>query len=444
MSIERPNVINFPRPEIPLIIGNNALKQEYWERPQPIGAQVIDLERYRNNPLRREIDYLDRNWMREELQPNWWEINDIGFSSKRQMRLLEEGGDINTWAEQTAQDLLGFGLEYLKQGTVFPFEYKIQAGSLVDKKYGDRRMVDTVDPNERGGAVLDSLQRIESYLIEAEEGSTAIMVSPPGHTGLTMDDGSRIVYTDTMVFYMQKRGDKVIGTTIRTDLNLPQARALIERLGQELPEDATPKDCTKALTLSDGKKEPKTIEDLIDTLQDLKGSRFSYKDRTFNSTRLDIQRREELYFFDQITHVMIDQFKEYISTHSLSKKEIQKAMAATFLRISNHLLIDKPKSEKNFQKDPANLDDYQPKRVTRGVLVNKIRALPGCMGGGQVTSVNSPTFRSAQVEEDWDNKATRKYDKPGPCKQCGAQVGCGPCGICKSCNDSFEMMEAAA
>ncbi len=443
MSKEISNIINFPQ-EKPLIIGNNALKAEYWENPRPISAQVIDFEKYTRNPLIDQIEYLDTHWQEEELPKDWWKVDDIGFSSKRQMRLLDEVEDVGVWSEQTGRDLLGFGLEYLRQGTVFPFEYKIEDGSLVDPKYGNRKMTETVDPKERGGAVLQSLERIQEHLLEKGEGATAVMVSPPGHTGLTMDDGSRIVYTDTMIIHMQTKGDRVIGTTFRVDMNLPKAKQLIERLtGQVLPDDATPTDCTRAITLLDG-NDSLSASSLLDAAQDVQGSRYSYKDRTFNETRLDLQRREELYFFDQITEVKINDFIEYANTGFKTKEQLQKALAATFLGISNHLLIEKPQIQKERNPRVLSIDNYIPKRITMGALISKVKALPGCMGGGRVTSVESIINVPGQVEENWDNKITRKYDKAGPCKQCGAQVGCGPCGICKTCNDSFDSAEASA
>src|ERR1035437_9136243 len=100
------------------------------------------------SPLEKQIDYFDQNYQREGLPKEWWSINDVGFSIKKQMALLEgsDSASLKKWGEQTKQDLLGFGLEYLQQGTVFPFKYGVENGQLVDPKYGHRRMVDTVDP----------------------------------------------------------------------------------------------------------------------------------------------------------------------------------------------------------------------------------------------------------------------------------------------------------
>jgi len=49
-------------------------------------------------------------------------------------------------------------------------------------------------------------------IIEKLKGKDVAIVSPKGKAGITMDDGREIDYPDTMVFYMQRDGNQIIGT----------------------------------------------------------------------------------------------------------------------------------------------------------------------------------------------------------------------------------------
>lgn len=264
----RSNFINKPETRPPLTDGSLALA--IHNQPRIPDNVVLFEPRPKPNQLWEEVDYLEQNYREEGLPRDWWNINDVGFSMKTQMRLLTETGDAN----QVERDLRGFCLEYLKQEAVFPFEYEIENGELVDRKYGNRRMIDTVDVRERGGAVLESLSSAQKHLLESGDGATAIMVSPPGWTGLAMDDGSGVVYQDTMIFHIQRQGDRVVGTTFRTDFDLDMAKVLIKQLtGQELSPLAGIIDCIKAVSLmhAGDSTTAATPEGLIDMLRGIKG-----------------------------------------------------------------------------------------------------------------------------------------------------------------------------
>ena len=96
-------------------------------------------------------NYFRQNWQQEGLSWNWWNISDVGFSMQRQMRLLEglDREAVSKWTNQTEMDFRGFAREYLMRGNVFPFEYAVDGDRLVDKRYGNRSLLDTVDPKER-------------------------------------------------------------------------------------------------------------------------------------------------------------------------------------------------------------------------------------------------------------------------------------------------------
>lgn len=406
-------------------------------------SNVIFLERQQKSLLQEQIDYFGQNYRREELPRDWWNINDIGFSMKSQMRLLAETGDVN----QVERDLRGFALEYLRQGTVFPFEYEIVDGELVDRKYGNRRLLDTVDPNERGGAVKESLSKIQEYLVGGEDGEMAIMVSPPGWTGLAMDNGEKIVYEDTQTFYLQKVGDRVLGAGLRTDFDLNQVKQLIKQLtGQELPASASVIDCVKVIsTINPNTDGVGSASDLVRILQKVKKesrpgeASFAYQDKTWEDMERDISRRQELYEFDERTGEIINDFREYVLSGNRTQLEIQKALAATFLILSRYFLVDKKIQYGEIHTETYARDIAAMRVMTYGQVVEEVQKLPGCAGGGSsATSVTSITERSAKK---WDGET---YDEDGPCRLCGKDVVCGPCKVCQVCTEADNAKRLAA
>ena len=187
--------------------------------------------------------------------------------------------------------------------------------------------------------VLESLGRIQTHLLEAKDGATAVMISPPGETGLVMDDGSKIVYLDTMAFVFQKTVDgdgqaRIIGTTIRSDLKINQARELIKNLtGQELPLTATAADCVRAISLANGGDGVRNATELVNIMQGIGDSQTDY-----GRIRHDLGRRRFLYNFDDQVDAIIQGFRDYVLTGFHSRLDMQKALAATFLKLSKYML----------------------------------------------------------------------------------------------------------
>lgn len=430
------------RTEAHQVIGNNALALDAFPKTYPV-SEVIFLET-KKSPLREQIEYFDKNYLKEGLPRDWWNINNIGFSMKAQMRLLKEADSVRSWAEQAERDLRGFGREYLNQGTVFPFEYEIVDGELIDRKYAGRRMEDTVDEREREGAVKEGVLKIKEHMLKAEDGEAAIIVSPPGWTGLTMDNGGRIVYEDTMVFFIQKEGDKVVGTTLRTDFNLSQARLLIKGLtGQELPVSATVVDCVRAIAFTGSQEcQPNSPEELVDVLEKMSSSRFAHKDKTWAGMRVDIGRRQELYEFDERTNEILADFKNYVVYGNHSELELQKALSATLMRLSKYMMFES-KEKKVYSNGEIHVSAKM-RPMTYGQIVEEVQNLPGCAGGGSSsTSVTSIVERSAVKidDENWDGET---FDKPGPCRLCGMDVLCGPCKVCRTCNEEINEQDKLA
>lgn len=398
-------------------------------------AKIVRFEGYKNRiGLQKEIDYFDNNFSREELPQDWYDINDVGFSFQKQMNLLDKTKNPLIWSEQTARDLSGFALEYLMRRSVLPFEYEIEGKELIDRKYGGRKMLDMVNPNERGGAVFDSLSMAQEHLLR--EGTTAIMVSPPGKTNLKTDDGLEIMYYHTQIFHMRNIGGKVIGNCLRVDFDLEKAKEVIKSLtGKELPKSASSIDCARAVFLS--KDENQSPQNLVNILKNIKESKNTFGEQTWEDMEKDLERRELLYEFDDKTKEIINEFKNYATFGNHSRLEMQKALAATFLKISRYFMDNKRKSFE-FNLGGGSKADIFP-AMTYGQVVGEVKKIPGCAGGGGVTSVTSIRETAASIKN-----REYKFDQSGPCRLCGEDVPCGPCQVCESCNDKIDQEESLA
>ena len=384
-------------------------------------------------PLRKQIDYFDQNYREEDLPRDWWNINDVGFSMKRQMGLLAgtDLASVTKWSAQTERDFLGFCLEYLMRRKVFPFEYKIEGERFIDEKYGNREMLDMVDSKERAGAVLETARQAK---VELLKGKKVVIVSPKGNSGITMDNGAQIIYKDTAVIYMEKDGERIIGTGFGLNFEVEDVRLLVEKLtGKALPKTASAADCIRAMATLDESADVKNPYDLVGTFATVRN------DPNISGMVSDLSRRDTLYNFDAETKKIIQEFKEYVISGNLSEFDIQKALAATFLRLSKYML--------NNQKGDKRID-YEEERVegrflpiTYGQIMDEVRKIPGCAGGGgSVTSTLSIIERSAFTLEP-DKYGERTFECPNKpacgkiitrpknqlisnCPHCGANVKC--------------------
>ena len=166
------------------------------------GDKMRVVEKPRDNaPLDRWVSYFVTNWQKEELPVDWQNLRTkgegktIGFSMKKQMRLLEDASDetaVSEWTQQTRQDLLGFKLEYLSDHLVYPCKYEWNGDRLENKEYGNKDMVETTSAQERNGSVRNALKDMKDFFRTAPDGAIAVMPSPKGDSGLRTDDGKRL------------------------------------------------------------------------------------------------------------------------------------------------------------------------------------------------------------------------------------------------------------
>lgn len=425
----------------------------------------------KNTPqsLAWHIQEFDTNPQAHGLDANWYKFHGIGFLMNAQMNLLPIDAEKNpiklkTWAEQTKRDILGFCLEYLSKELVFAYKYNIRTKEdgtkeLVDPLYGNRGAVEMIDKKERGGVVRDNMQRIEDFFLDpnTKDGAMAIMPSPKGPSGLTTDDGKAIDYLTSFFFVMQKQGNEIVGSTIKTDFTNKEYRAIIKTLtGQELPIDAGLQDYVRALVLvnpNERRGGVSTPDDVVSLMRQTKlktrGEDSAFEGRSWDEIYSGIAKGEDLYNFNVQTQKYVSDFMDYVATGNHSRLELQKAVGATLLRISQIFLEQQNATTINRHLIATRDNDIPRVRgpvqsLSFGQVYKEVKKIGGCAGGGEDNSKTSVLTvggaRGAEVEGFGSDKlGSRTFNCPecgemnvrpinqtiGTCQHCGSEkVAC--------------------
>lgn len=448
----------------------------------PFRVQSFDREKpnyFEGNQLSKEIKHINRNWREEGLPPNWRDLPGTGFAVNKQVDLIlsetnpfdsnkERKVKVEAGLRQTDQDIKGFVLEYLAEGLAFPIHYKINSDrEMIDANYGNKKVKDITSADERNGSVKNTfVNKVEPFFANAKDGSIAVMTSPSGWSGLRQENGEEIEFPDSQTYIWQKKGDDVLGFTIRTDFDRREHRKMLERLwngGKKLSDESNVVDFVSnpALIETNDSSGSKNIEDVVDVMRDVRsedsGSDKAYKNRFWSEVYRDLNRREELWQYDDRTQKLVQEFKDHLLEGDLSREDVKEALSVTILRIAKFLRKDK-KENRIAAADLVGLPigravtvsdfeiDYrggsriqQPLSLERsfgyGETLVEVQKLPGCNGGGSgqnsnTSLVNSLTPRFGQSSLSLDQERF-------VCPKCGFEahgpVGneCPGCGLTK-------------
>lgn len=428
--------------------------------------------------LHSEMEYLRANFKHEGLPQDWRFLSKTGFSVKSQVDMLYESldsstsfshEDLETWLAQTEEDVKGFIIEYLTQKLTFPIYLRSEIvdnrRTIVAPRYGGKRMIDLVLEQERNGVVKKTLEeKLEPFLLNASEGSIAVLTSPDGWSGLKTDMkngvGEDIVFPDSQTQIYQKMGDDIVGFTIRTDLTLDEHRKVIKTLGGRQPQSDDVCEFVSETCLLDGNDYPGIgISDIVKVMQQSRlqvTERFdAYKGRSWNEVYEDFKNSDNLWRFDDVTGEIFEEFKDFVETYPFTKQELEEATAVTILRIARALGVEK----KRTMVQPTTQAGFVSVSEVRGVpilsygaLLAEVEERGGCAGGGssrkkqgfQALSeaiLNTLNPRYITIENSSESEKY-SFDQPGPCKVCGEDVNCGPCQICKPCDDNLQREQA--
>jgi hypothetical protein len=436
--------------------GNLAIKPSYTESDfGPHGNQeaiVVDFtgkreERRRvlheearlsltiESPTKEYIKFFNQFYNEEGLPKDWQKLqygeNQVGFSIRGQMELLK-GDDSESrkiWAKQSRQDLQGFVIEYLSPYIVYPWNHEKKlnpdgSASLVDARYGNKKMVDTVSEEERNGTVKRVVEAMDRAVIEKKIPNKSIFVqwSPMDEspTGLKQDNGDDVVYSDTHLIVSQVDGDRLNGFTVKTDLSQLECREMIRRLtGRVVPAGAPVEEYINAVALIDpAKGRIASVEDVIVEAANVReelslGSVNAYKDKTWSSVIEQIYKGDRLYEFTDNMQAVLRRFEEDVLRDNPTKEELPFYIAAAVLRVSQEAQVAKQQAK---QKGAGGGLVAGIKAPTFGRTLDETARIPGCAGGGK-TAVSSAFGISRAVD---------KSSGVGGSSSC-AEIACGNC-----------------
>ncbi len=354
--------------------------------------------------LQRLITHFDENWRQEGLPQDWYRLRGVGFNVEAEMKVLRDQEiPLSDRAAQSERNLIGFKVEYLDQNaSVYPVEYETRFGAdgayLYDKRY-KASMISTVSTDERNGSARDALVSVESFMLSAAPvGSLAVMTSPEGPTGapdgsggLRDNSGQQIRYPDSYFFVFQKKeGGRVTGFGLRTDSTALECRNVIRRLtGKELPVDAPLEDYVRQIALISPSSEVSSVRDVMDVLRTSRAQdrqTLIDKKNSWEKANADTERGEQLYELDVEGRQIIAEYRDLVSSGSLSDIELQKALSATVLRLSKLYLFDKKREAYSVKGNvifPDRFDSGRESGPAFGHTLNEVKKIDGCAGGGE-------------------------------------------------------------
>lgn len=326
-------------------------------------------------------------------QNEWWLLPGTGFDIRGQVNKLIRSGDIEQFLKDTQEDIKHFCLEYPLQRLVFPIFLDISKKDGQDKlttpRYGNQVYTDIISEQERAGSVKQSVASIENFLLDAEEGSMAVFISPPGWSGLNNRQGGEIVFLDNQTYIFKKTKNGVEGRTIRTDLSLEESEEFLERLESlnvdpqtfQTKEDRIVNVVSSPAFFSGGEN---TFEAVADLIKKVKRSNFAYKNRGFDEIYHDLSLGDKLIDqnsqINQFVEPLLAQFRAFVLREGkvlteVSLDRIEAELGKTILRIHEALKIGNPKKEA--VERLVYISDDRLRRAHTELML-----MPGCNGGG--------------------------------------------------------------
>ncbi|MDE2588056.1 MAG: hypothetical protein KGL95_00080, partial [Patescibacteria group bacterium] len=178
-----------------------------------------------------------------------------------------------------------------------------------------------------------------------------------------------------------------------------------------------------------------TQKELIDVLRTVRlqtqGRTDAYKGRGWDEIYRDAEKGEQLYAFNKEVQYAIQEFQAYMETDSHSRLDIQKALAATLLRLSKFFLQEQKQRQMEVSVGSIRRGNdaafaYAQQSMSFGDVFSEVKKIEGCAGGGAAangevaTSVLSLVHRLATVPGKKQEQGKDK--KENMCGVCGRSV----------------------
>lgn len=379
--------------------------------------------------LTLQIDYFDKNWQKEGLPFDWYNLDGkVGFSMRNQMASLENPDDSNEiirWTRATEKNLLAFKLEYLSDHLIYPCKY--QRNPLDPSRFEDplegKDIAEIVKRDERKGSVKKAVEEAKEFLIQNGD-AIAVITSPRGQTGLFMDNGKEIVYPDSYFLILQKQGDTIVNFSLKTDFSLAQCREVIYRLtGQRLDSEAPIEDYVRAVAKIKPSERLQTAHEVVSVLEHVSPN-YVFEKKRWEDVDSDIDNWEDLYNFDRRTQRLIKEFDRFSIQGIRTKLELRKAVAATILLMSR--IYFERRRDEGYYLESSWREEPLVYPVSYGAVLKSVAEIPGCAGGGRAErtvvyslsarlGLEGPELGAEKVKCDCIDKSDNHYH----CTSCG-------------------------
>ncbi len=408
----------------------------------------------------------------------WYQLPGTGFDVGKQIEQLQtdlnEGINnksystiLEDWSNKLRQDVYGFSLEYLRGNAFLPFKLAIRPYKnehrLVPDRYGEKPVVDLIDPRERGGSVKKGVEKVEELLLNAPIGSIVVRTSPPGRTDLFVDteQGKKeIVYHDTQTQIYEKSGiTEIRSYTIRTtedQMDLEKNEQLLKTLGASKVLFFFDKSLRERLAFVSGLNifihphSQISVKDIVNQMSQITGNR-AFGDVSFDKVLTDMNHFEELIQIDDLTLSYTNTFLNFAQNLLMEYHEEILLNQRIPLEVVNHLEEELGKmilelfmeskniydSENAQERNNMNLAYFRRLPNSNMALIlaryphgpeayyqqalTELQTKPGCAGGGESDSSDltqnqlSTAFglRSMTLENPVDGKTKKKNECTG-------------------------------
>jgi hypothetical protein len=382
---------------------HEALREE--RQPRPHGRKTKDW-----------IDYFDANWQQEKLPQDWYNLQSrqkkhVGFMMNKELNSLDDPYDkvqLAAWVQKVKQNLAGAKLEVLSDKVVYPrlYQWNHDRTRLEDPQFGKAEdgvnnvdITEGIDMNERKGVIKGVLQQAKEFFASAPDGSTVVISSPAGPTGLKDDKGNLLDYDSSYFIVLHKTDEGVTNYSIKTNFSLNACREAIRRFsGIELPKNAPMEAYVEAAAFKKGK----SLDDVIHVLADIQPAEAYYDEQaqkvsTWEDVRTQIGQGEMLYAFDVTTASIIEEFGEFALQGIYSKDDLHKGIAAAFLQMSDIFFkeVRASKQGQELQEGQVYLMEREGGQMqlfeeqSFGSILDQAALRPGCAGGGKALVVQT-------------------------------------------------------
>jgi hypothetical protein len=164
-----------------------------------------------------------------------------------------------------------------------------------------------------------------------------------------------------------------------------------------LQEDATDGAYFENVVSLPGRPYHDGFEEVVRTMEDVRGGPYAYKDRLWSEIYADLAKREGLWEYDDHTKEVIREFSDVVWDQELTRQDLEELLATAVLKLSRKVLGEELRSRMSggvlmsYEQSYADIEGIgELGFLSYGALLAGVEELAGCNGGG-----SSGGFRSA-------------------------------------------------